>query len=274
MRCPKCGFISFDHLDNCLKCKKEFKGSSAVIQGTIFMVQAPSFLKIQSEPERKSFGDIEIDSDVESDEFELQDPDLEILLDDEGDVKGASGMASPMVFGRGDGDREISTGDSFELSLDTAKEEEEEGITIDLGQFQNDLDDGNTGFDDIFGGKKEDEKISHEFPEELADISDLSPPHQKIVPPPVQKPAGKAGVVDDFDLNLDLDLTGFDRESFAVPKEKKTAGKIASLSLDEIDLPTAAKPGTPARKSESDAMNMDEELNFDLDLGGLSIHKD
>ncbi len=275
MRCPKCGFISFDHLDNCLKCNKEFKGISGVVHGTSFKVQAPSFLKIQTEPEKKSFGDIEIDSEMESGEFDLQDPDLEILLDEEEDAVGPPVMASSMLFVRGEGgDREISSSYAFELSLDTAKEEEEEGISIDLGQFQNDLDGGSAGFDGIFGGKREDEKISHDFPEELADISDLSPPHQKIAPPFVRKSAGKAGEVDDFDLNLDLDLTGLDREPFAAPKEKKTGSKVASLSLDEIDLSAAVKPDSTSRKSESDAMNMDEELNFDLDLGGLSIHKD
>lgn len=271
MRCPKCGYISFDHLDNCLKCNREFKGMSGVIEGTVFKVQAPSFLKMQMEPEKKSFGDIEIDGDVESGEFDLTDPDLEILLDEDADE--ASEMSSSMQFGKDAGAGEISSGDAFELSMDTAKEEEEEGLSIDLGQFQNDLDDGNAGFDDIFSGKQNEKKMKLDFPEELGDMSDLSPPHQKVVPPPIRKTASPAGELDD--LNMDLNLDGLNKATLAVPKEKKTAGKAAAiLSLDEIDLSTVVKPGSIARKSEPDAMNMDEELNFDLDLGGLSIHKD
>ena len=49
MRCPKCGFISFDHLEKCLKCKKELKDVTGLVHGTVFKVQAPSFLKIQTE---------------------------------------------------------------------------------------------------------------------------------------------------------------------------------------------------------------------------------
>jgi len=31
MRCPKCGFISFDWLDNCLKCNTSFEGKEEMI---------------------------------------------------------------------------------------------------------------------------------------------------------------------------------------------------------------------------------------------------
>lgn len=278
MRCPKCGFISFDHLDNCLKCNKELKGVAGTIHGTVFNVQAPSFLKIQAEPEKKSFGDIAIDSELEGGEFDLQDPDLEILLDEEEEE--ASGKASSLQFDKEEDELEISPGESFELSLDTAKEEDEEGISIDLGQFQNDLDDEKLGLGDVFGGKKEGGKVSRDFPEELADMSDLSPPHQKTSPSPVRKPAGMAEASEDFDLSLDLDLNGLAIERpAAMPagkaaKEKKTENKAASLSLEDIDLSPAVKPGSSPRKGPADAMNMDEELNFDLDLGGLSIHKE
>lgn len=270
MRCPKCGFISFDHLDNCMKCKREFKGMTGIVQGTIFKVQAPSFLKIQLEPEKKSFGEIEIDGEMEGGEFDLQDPDLEILLDEEGE-----GEEISMLADSGEGNRELSSGDAFELSLDTAKEDEEEGISIDLGQFQNDLDSGgNAGFDTVSSGKKEADKTQLELPVELADISDLAPPRQKSFTAPVRSPADKMAELDDFDLNLDLDLNSFDGGLAAAPKEKQSSSKGAAFSLDEIDLSAGIKPGGTPRKGEPDAMNMDEEVNFDLDLGGLSMNKD
>ena len=34
MRCPKCGYISFDHLEQCLKCKKNIKAVSDNMHGT------------------------------------------------------------------------------------------------------------------------------------------------------------------------------------------------------------------------------------------------
>ena len=44
MRCPKCGFISFDHLTSCSKCGKDIAEVAAELQGTSIKVEAPMFL--------------------------------------------------------------------------------------------------------------------------------------------------------------------------------------------------------------------------------------
>jgi|GEM_PF-4023495 len=71
MRCPKCGYISFDHVENCLKCKKYISGIVEV-QGTTYHVEAPSFLKIpgMDEPEDDDAGDLDgsFGLDLEEDE--------------------------------------------------------------------------------------------------------------------------------------------------------------------------------------------------------------
>jgi hypothetical protein len=275
MRCPKCGFISFDHLEKCLKCSKEFKDTSGIIQGTVYNVQAPSFLKIQNEAEKKKFGeDIEIDNDSLGEDFDLEDPDLEILLDEEEEVENPPATGSSLRLEKDAGEFETAPQGEFELSLDTGKEEEEdEQMSIDLGQFQNDLDDGETGLGDIFADSKGGEKVNLELPDELADISDLEPPRKQVSPPPLQKSAGRGRAAEAFDFSLDLDLDGLD-ETRPTPPPVKTAKKEESLSLDAIDLSTAVRPGSASRKGGTDSMNMDEELNFDLDLGGLSLHKD
>ena len=46
MRCPKCGFISFDNLATCKKCKKNIGDALAEINGTAFNAVAPLFLKL------------------------------------------------------------------------------------------------------------------------------------------------------------------------------------------------------------------------------------
>ena len=46
MRCPKCGFISFDNLENCLKCNKDISDATRAFQGSTLKVATPSFLKI------------------------------------------------------------------------------------------------------------------------------------------------------------------------------------------------------------------------------------
>ena len=45
MRCPKCGYISFDHLATCLNCKKDISEISSTAQGTTYNAAAPMFLK-------------------------------------------------------------------------------------------------------------------------------------------------------------------------------------------------------------------------------------
>ena len=49
------------------------------------------------------------------------------------------------------------------------------------------------------------------------------------------------------------------------------------LSLDDIDFsetPAAAKKSSAKPAAKQSGTDMDEDLNFDLDLGGLSIQKD
>lgn len=48
MRCPKCGYISFDHLDFCTQCNKEIGLLTSEINGTIYKAVAPSFLKFHT----------------------------------------------------------------------------------------------------------------------------------------------------------------------------------------------------------------------------------
>ena len=44
MRCPKCGFISFDHLTSCAKCSKDIAEVASELQGTSIKVETPMFL--------------------------------------------------------------------------------------------------------------------------------------------------------------------------------------------------------------------------------------
>ena len=82
MRCPKCGYISFDLVDECLKCKKNIKSASEVLQGSVLNVSPPSFLKFR--------GDIKETHEVEtgfSDEISpmgagFADDESEFLSDD------------------------------------------------------------------------------------------------------------------------------------------------------------------------------------------------
>ncbi|HHO47731.1 MAG TPA: hypothetical protein ENN06_04660 [Desulfobacteraceae bacterium] len=44
MRCPKCGYISFDLIEKCVKCGKNINGSAKQLRGTVGNVPPPAFL--------------------------------------------------------------------------------------------------------------------------------------------------------------------------------------------------------------------------------------
>ncbi len=46
MRCPKCGYTSFDNLERCKKCKKNIAAAATALMGTVASAVAPSFLGV------------------------------------------------------------------------------------------------------------------------------------------------------------------------------------------------------------------------------------
>ena len=44
MRCPKCGYVSFDHLNNCLKCSRDLSGSRQDLNLMDFRPEVPFLL--------------------------------------------------------------------------------------------------------------------------------------------------------------------------------------------------------------------------------------
>ena len=44
MRCPKCGYISFDHMSSCSKCGRDISELATELQGTSIKADTPTFL--------------------------------------------------------------------------------------------------------------------------------------------------------------------------------------------------------------------------------------
>lgn len=68
MRCPKCGFISFDHLTSCAKCGKDIAEVASELQGTSIKVETPMFLSttLASYADREhSFEEHAMDAEIE-----------------------------------------------------------------------------------------------------------------------------------------------------------------------------------------------------------------
>ena len=244
MRCPKCGYISFDNVEKCLKCKKNIASASSVFQGSVLNVTTPVFLKLV--PDEEETEEMELGSDeleLADEEFEISDPELDILLDEE------EGSTAEIQLDLEDQDLEKSALDQLnddlsEIEAFSEEDSAEDEVAPDLSML--DEAEVEDAFADEEPQAEPEEALSLEVPDELADLSDLSPPEKT---PVVEEPKADADVDLDFgDLGDD-----FGEEAAAV---------------------AAAVPEPKKPQEQKLSLDMDEDLDFELDLGGLSIHDD
>jgi len=265
MRCPKCGYISFDNVDECLKCKKNIKKASDAVKGTTYHATAPAFLKFTDYSDEDSDTVELFVDDTEEESENLADGDLEVLLTD--NDEDTDDRNEEDVFELQD-DADTS-GDS------EAEDEEDREIEIDFSKFE----DKSAGEEDRLSLDDSDEErsVDLELPDELADISDLSPPALSLedeteTAVESEAPPAQVAASEELDLeSLDFDL-GLEEET--PPAAKQDATDEAVLSLDDLDFAEEEPPAGTSAKEKSKDLNMDDDLDFDLDLGGISIHKD
>ncbi len=251
MRCPKCGYISFDHVDTCLKCKKDISGKVEV-EGTTYHAAAPSFFKVPGRENREDDNDfITNDSEIDGEEYGFADPDLDVLVDDDEE------------FGfDDDDDATISFDDAALGEVEDDFQLEADGTDADDDDFSFDLDD-----DEELGGEQTTPELN--VPDELSDISDLAPPETEPEPAPAATSAEKndmsLSLDDEMALDEDLDLDGLDLNLGLVEDTEDAEGGL-SLSLDDIDI-----------SMDEDTLSADDSdldgLNMDLDLGDFDIEE-
>jgi len=223
MRCPKCGFISFDSLDLCRKCNKPLGSVSVMLRGSACNCQAPVFLRFFKPTEEMETLDPLVNV---IEEVEIEEPDLSAISKrasatmQSATSNNLSAIASPQPA--------MVSSDGQFAPLAWPEKEESAAFSADDKQT--------SGFAPV--------GTSMELPPDLADISDLAPPEQ-----PVEFIEGE----DDFNLDLDLDL-GFD---------------LRDVEEDDSEFEETV---VGARKGEAGPVDMDSDLDFELDLGGLSLH--
>jgi len=230
MRCPKCGYISFDHLDSCRKCHKPI--AQTEFKGTTYPVIVPTFLQQSQEIH---------DSGFDEEMVEVLDPDLDLLADENSENAVADDFE--IAFGADQKEDDLSL-DEDDLSIDTSRFAD---VPINMQVVQETQ-------------PVETQPVQFEMPEGLADISDLARPVAEAEP----ESESEISFGDD-DLRLDdLDLSfGGDKGSgagvFADDKE------FDLLSLDDIDL----SGGLEGVSSKAPSRPVDDDLDFNLDLGTL-----
>ena len=239
MRCPKCGYISFDHVETCLKCKKDISGKVEVV-GTTYHAVAPSFLKIPSSSAANDEGDFENEfvpdmPGQDEEGYEFSDPDLDVLA-------------------VGDDEATISFDDPNPANDDSDFQLEADEDIDDEGSFEFDLDDDEGDLDgDDFAAPEL--NVSGE----LADISDLAAPAAEAVDVADSGDMMSLSADDEMSFDDDLDLSGLDLDLGLGGSEESTDSEL-SLSLDDIDI---SAEDLADDDIELDGLSMD----LDLDLG-------
>ena len=273
MRCPKCGYISFDHVETCLKCNKDIAKEGSKVEGTTYNVAPPAFLKFTKRTEDFSEDEGEILFDDDQDDIGIVDPDLDVLADDHDESDSSEGTIS---FGDDmEGFGAFEEEESFEVA---PADDDSEDDDIDLGQFEDAFDEETPD--------QEDSDVALDLPDELSDISDLSSPAEQVEE--VQEEAMQSAPAvtqdpDDFgDLNLDLDLKDLN-EDFNLTSDEEAGPEdsenddLDDLSLDDLGLAeedkkqAAPQQAKPEKAQNEEQMDMDADLDFDLDLGGISL---
>jgi len=259
MRCPKCGYISFDNVEKCPKCKKNSIASVGFL-GSVLAVATPTFLKFGAEEEElveAESPEVAIDEVVDTvdEDFDVVDPDLDILMDEDDDA----GVDGDIDFQLDlDDEPEAEAGVDDELAdLDELSGElsEIEAFAEDADEVADDTDLDLAVLEETAELDEEPDIPAMDMPDELADLSDLSPPVKDSVDlqpeEPAESPAG------------DLDFSGLDDILNDTPAEPEPAPE-----------PAPALAAEPEQEETVLSLDMDEDLDFELDLGGLSIHDD
>ena len=241
MRCPKCGYITFDHLETCTKCGKNIAAESAKLSGTVFKARVPLFLRLDELSDAH-------DGELTPDRFGGNEPEVEFSLEDEELMDSNVGDDDAVEEEEIVPDEIVSFDDNedeFDLVLpsDVASE-----INDDAGEIELELesDQGDTA--------------TEAFRE--LDISDLAPPvgNEKDVP---LAELTKEGVDDGDAVDLSSD--------YVAPPMSSDTG-LEDLQTDGLDLDTPFLPpaGSSSAKKLRPAVKTGTALDdFDIDLGEL-----
>jgi len=260
MRCPKCGYITFDHLEICPKCKKNIAKISEQLSGNIFKAEAPAFLQFEvEEPEIEAEASVDIPG-------EADDVDLEVTFegDDIPDVEFS-------FEGEEAGEDDTPVADGFdEETEDSAFQENDlEETPGALGTFDESDDDLVFEDDDDFSGFDLEEEL--EEPEEHADEGEddsISSVEEDL-----------AGVAADAEVkegtdgqsDLQIDFSDLDIADLAPPETEEKEAVVEGLAAEaESPATTTASEPTPSRGTSGGGLEDLLTDGLDLDLPSSS----
>ncbi|WP_028586008.1 hypothetical protein [Desulfogranum mediterraneum] len=256
MRCPKCGYISFDHLETCKKCHKAVAETAVELQGTTFDSETPSFLRLAEEvaPQQAELDSSSPEPDWgEVEATEEQGPDLDFsepaeeqetggeeLVLDLGDAVSPVEEDDDQIIMNLDELEDAASSEDYTLEVnEPVKEQGDQGGVIDFG----DLD-----ISDLMPPESDEGEIdlpAGDMEPALAALEEEAPaPEIVLEEPPAESPAASTGQEPEKNMGLE------------------------DLLLDELDLdktvPPVLKNAPPQAVKTGTALD-----NFDVDLGEL-----
>ena len=146
MRCPKCGFISFDHLASCAKCGRDISEVASELQGTSIKVETPMFLSgalaafseseesfdehaMEAEVEEGIDFNMEMEGEEEAVEMDAAEEDVDFSFEEEAEEF--------EVAAEEEADFEIAAEeDTADISLAEAEAEEAAGTEEEAADFE------------------------------------------------------------------------------------------------------------------------------------------
>ena len=253
MRCPKCGYITFDHLETCTKCRKNIAAASKQLAGTVYKAETPAFLQFEVH-------ESETDNDVSSDllpDDEGKGLDMSVNVDGDTDDKlllEEDGLENDETQVEEDLDLDFMDESVDALDLDSSPDDEFDIAFADNESIGLDLDAGDKDATEGEGGPQLD------FSE--LDISDLAPPSADE-----ENLSSRELAFDDVAGSSTTTAVDAPR-----PFTKKSGTSLEDLHMDGLDLempsvpPAGSATGKKLKTSVKTGTALDE---FDIDLGEL-----
>ncbi len=263
MRCPKCGYTSFDDQDRCKKCKKRLP-ASAMAMGAVVNAVPPSFLLVaKPEQEVDDFAEAE---DVVVDLSGDDDTVLDLSTPDEqpfpADHRRQEASAYPSLLAEEEGVG-LQLSDVFEGTSPVQK------TGLDFPAAPDNAEDTDLELDDDLEEEGTAQGGGHDFPAALADAEDIDPR--------LSGSAGELGSGQGLDLDFELDLPLDDdapADTAAIPR---IGIDLAKLDISDLQAPQAAGTEMPeSGETMADAAEESEEAPapsvlaaFGEELGGF-----
>ncbi len=235
MRCPKCGYISFDTLGSCKKCKKDISELVEELEGTVFESPAPVFLHIDQGTTSSAAGE-NIKDDTGVDEMEtdpvfspIEEEETEdVAMDDETETN------APIAF---EDFEEVETTSEIVLDDETVND-----IGTESDELQ--LDFGDIDISDLAPPETDSEVTATENPTLNDDIETIAemPANEPPSPSSVATGSGLEDLqVDNLDLDSPAPLVSGSKVGDKLMPSVKTGTALDDFDFDLGELITEEK---------------------------------